>query len=490
MCYLDSKPTWLIFVILIFMSSQLNAQNVLFVRGAERSGGATEGSGVSDPRDIRGFTEQLADIRDPAGSYFSNNPTGSGNHSWFEFATLLDANGYHVEQTTESVEAGAPAKGPTDGAPVTFGAGFETETFADLNAETGNTQFRNLAFFDIVVFGSNNAVYQSSQINAVDNFIRGGGSAIFISDANFGSERGDAASSDQQFLSRFGITMNEDRGTYSLRRNQGEPGFEEFRDPNSDILAGVNEYMGEGVSPLTIPANSNSLPADVTANIIGGIPAGQTIRQPGGNTRPATVFDASILAVEAGAGQFIGYYDRNTFFNPGGAGSNINRFEHQQLALNIFEFLVPVTEIVPPTGFSIFRGFVVGGVTISDFTDSDDQSASFNPGFVLSSDESPVWLNFNSVANTASAIHIESTGNTPGLEYIVEAFNWTTSQFEIVGTAPETFNSDSISEFLIAPEDHIEPGTGNVSCQIGWRAAGFTLLFPWQVDVDRVGWVQ
>ena len=145
---------------------------------------------------------------------------------------------------------------------------------------------------------------------------------------------------------------------------------------------------------------------------------------------------------------------------------------------------------MPPIGFSIFRGFEVGGVTISDFTDSDDQSASFKSGFVLSSDKSLVWLNFSSVANTASAIHIESTGNTPGIEYIVEAFNWTTSQFEEVGTAPETFNSDSISEFLIAPEDHIEPGTGNVRCQIGWRAAGFTLLFPWQVDVDRVGWVQ
>ena len=58
------------------------------------------------PFNIRGFTEQLADIRDPAGPVFTNNPTGNGNHSWFELASLLNNNGFNVEQTTETVEAG------------------------------------------------------------------------------------------------------------------------------------------------------------------------------------------------------------------------------------------------------------------------------------------------------------------------------------------------------------------------------------------------
>lgn len=312
--------------------------SLLFVRGADRSGGATEGSGVSDPFNIRGYTEQLVDIRDPTGPVFTNNSTGGGNHSWFELATLLTANGYSVEQTTESVEPGAAATGPTNGVGVTFGIGFQSATFADLNANNGITQSRTLSDYDVVVFGSNNAVYLPSQIDAVDSYIRGGGGAVFISDANFGSVRGDAQKSDQQFLGRFGVLVNEDRGTYQVNRGDGSGGFTEFRSPSSPILAGVDAFDGEGVSPFTLPADLSTLPADVTAEIIAGVPAGQTVRGPGNNTRSATTSDASILALEAGNGRIIGHFDRNTFFNLNGAGTNINRFDNAQLALNIFEF--------------------------------------------------------------------------------------------------------------------------------------------------------
>ena len=242
--------------------------SILFVRGADRSGGATEGSRVPDPFNIGGFTEQLCDIRDPTGSVFSNNSTGNSNHSWFELATLLTANGYSLEQTTESVEPSAAATGPTDGVGVTFDTGFEAATFADLNANNGITQSRTLADYDVVVFGSNNAVYSAEQIDAVDSYIRGGGNAVFISDANFGSVRGDAQRSDQQFLDRFGVLVNEDRGTYRLTRGDGSGNFAEFRDPSNPILGGVDDFDGEGVSPYTLPANLNTLPADVTAQII------------------------------------------------------------------------------------------------------------------------------------------------------------------------------------------------------------------------------
>ena len=328
-------------VLALAEQSSLHAQqsgSVLFVRGADRSGGATEGSGVSDPFNIRGFTEQLADIRDPTGPVFSNNSTGGGNHSWFELASLLTANGYSVEQTTESVEPSAGATGPTNGVGVTFGIGFQAATFADLNSNSGVTQSRTLADYDVVVFGSNNALYFPSQIDAVDSYIRGGGGAVFISDANFGSVRGDAQRSDQQFLDRFGVQVNEDRGTYRLTRGDGSGNFAEFRSPSSPILAGVDDFDGEGVSPFTLPADLSTLPADVTPQIIAGVPAGQTIRGPGNNNRSATTSDASLLALEAGNGRIIGHFDRNTFFNLNGAGTSINRFDNAQLALNIFEF--------------------------------------------------------------------------------------------------------------------------------------------------------
>jgi len=343
-----------LFAVVLTLAEQRSLQaqqsgSVLFVRGADRSGGATEGSGVADPFNIRGFTEQLADIRDPAGPVFSNNPTGGGNHSWSELANLLTANGYSVEQTAESVEPSAGATGPTDGVGVTFDTGFQAATLADLNSNNGITQSRTLDDYDVVVFGSNNAVYTADQIDAVDAYIRGGGGAIFISDANFGSVRGDAQRSDQQFLDRFGVLVNEDRGTYRLTRGDGSGNFAEFRDPSNPILGGVDDFDGEGVSPFTLPANLNTLPADVTAQIIAGVPAGQTVRGPGNNTRQATTSDASLLALNAGTGRIIGHFDRNTFFNLNGAGTSINRFDNAQLALNIFEFTT--------TGF-ILRGDV------------------------------------------------------------------------------------------------------------------------------------
>ncbi|MEM8946068.1 MAG: PEP-CTERM sorting domain-containing protein [Planctomycetota bacterium] len=326
------------------MASQTLAARILFVRGADRSGGATEGAVIADPFDIRGYTEQLADIRDPAGPVFSNDPAGNGNHSWFELATLLTANGYHVEQTTESIEPGAPSTGPTEGAPVAFGAGFEASTFADLNANNGVTQSRTLQDYEVVVFGSNNAVYASSQIDAVDDFIRSGGGAVFISDANFGSVRGDAQRSDQQFLDRFGILVNEDRGTYRLDRGAGNTPFTEFRSPASPLLESVNSFDGEGVSPFTLPNDLNTLPVDVSVEIVAGVPEGQTVRGPGNNARSATPQDASLLAVRAGAGRIVGHFDRNTFFNRGGAGSNLNRFDNEQLALNIFDYVSEIPE--------------------------------------------------------------------------------------------------------------------------------------------------
>ena len=346
----SSRLTCFFLLLIVFTASEnlfgQDTLNILFVRGADRSGGATEGSGVSDPFNIRGFTEQLADIRDPAGPVFTNNPTGNGNHSWFELASLLNNNGFNVEQTTETVEAGAADSGPTDGAPVTFDTGFQTATFADLNANNGITQTRTLDDFDAVIFGSNNAVYNVSQIDAVDSYIRSGGGAIFISDANFGRVRGDAQRSDQQFLDRFGIQVNEDSGTYQLNRGDGASGFEEFRDPDSPLLEGVDTFDGEGVSPFTLPADPSDLPADVFAQVVAGVPNGQDVRGPGNDRRDSTPLDAALLLVEAGQGRIVGHFDRNTFFNQNGAGSDVRNFDNTQLALNIFSFAATVESCV------------------------------------------------------------------------------------------------------------------------------------------------
>src|SRR5436189_109802 len=74
-------------------------------------------------------------------------------------------------------------------------------------------------------------------------FVRGGGAALFRSDANFGSNWGDAPGSDQQFLDRFGLAINQDKGQYAVSRSAGD-----FLQGDHPILAGVNSFDGEGVS--------------------------------------------------------------------------------------------------------------------------------------------------------------------------------------------------------------------------------------------------
>ncbi|MEM1305149.1 MAG: malectin domain-containing carbohydrate-binding protein, partial [Planctomycetota bacterium] len=190
---------------------QPTGPRVLFVRGADRSGGFLE-AGNDTAR-----TEQLADI--------NNLATNNGNHGWGELRETLEAANFQVEQITESVEPGSTS-GPTDGVHIDF-------------------ELMDLSVYDAIVFGSNNAVYDTAAVDAVEAYVRGGGSTLFISDANFGGDWADASDSDQQFLDRFGLIMHQDQGTYSLFRSQGD-----YAVPDHPILTGVDRFDGEGVTPI------------------------------------------------------------------------------------------------------------------------------------------------------------------------------------------------------------------------------------------------
>ncbi len=282
---------------------------VLFIRGADRSGGFLEANNDA------GRTEQLADI--------NNASTSGGNHGWKTLATTLTNNGFNVSQAIEPLAPGDPATGQTTGAPLNF-----TDPTGD--------HYVNLSAYDVVVFGSNNAAYGTAAVDAVENYIRGGGGAIFISDANFGSDWADASNSDQPFLSRFGLTVNQDNGTYSLERSKGE-----FLVPDHPILAGVDKFDGEGVTPITVGA---TLPEGVSVEILAKA-EGQVRRNvaPFGNknqggTTAATDLDAALLVATIDQGRLIGHFDRNTFFNDNGAGTDITRYDNEQFAINMFTF--------------------------------------------------------------------------------------------------------------------------------------------------------
>lgn len=142
----------------------------------------------------------------------------------------------------------------------------------------------------------------------------------------------------------------------------------------------------------------------------------------------------------------------------------------------------------PPSSYTVFRGVELNG-SISDYASSDDIAASYRPGFTLGVSEPPVWLIFSAVAPAAAQFRVESSAGTPGLEYTVEAFNWATSSYDIISSRTETFNVDEVAEFPVVAADHIDVN-GEVRSRVGWRVVGFTINFPWVVNVDQTGWTQ
>ncbi|MEO0483146.1 MAG: GC-type dockerin domain-anchored protein, partial [Planctomycetota bacterium] len=329
------------------------APTVLFVRGAERSGGFFEAGNDA------GLTEQLADI--------TNTATNGGNHGWFELATALEADGFVVEQMIEPLEPGAPATGQTTGAALPF------ETM-------------DLSGYDLIVFGSNNAEYAAAQADAIESYIRGGGSTLFISDANFGSDWPDAPTSDQAFLDRFGWVMQQDRGTYRLERSMGD-----FLTPESAILAGVDSFDGEGVSPIVVPASD--LPGVDSILVVRANPGSQTRNNDTtsgqGSSRAVGPNDAALCVAFADCGRLAGHFDRNTFFNLNGAGTNINRFENEAYAINLFRWLaidpadVTVDGVCTP---GLGAAGVDGLVTLSDFSCYLSEWSASAPGADITTD--------------------------------------------------------------------------------------------------------
>jgi hypothetical protein len=302
-------------VLALLFASPAAAQSpqILFVRGGPGTGGFLEG----------GSDEQLSDI--------DNYSTANGNHGWGQLADTLRALGFDPVQMTEG-----PAENNT---PIDF---------ANLD----------LSAYTIIVLGSNNADYPPEAVDAVDQFVRGGGGLLVISDANWGQNWGDAPTSDQAFLDRYGLIMNQDRGTYVLDRSDGDFVVGGVNQGDHPILVGVEAFDGEGVSPITIGDPMDDVTVRVLANAEGQVRVNDDYE--GGSTRPATEGDGALVTVEAGAGRVVGHFDRNTFFNENGAGTDLTRFDNARYAKQLFGWLAGMFATAPEPPATA-RGIAVQG---------------------------------------------------------------------------------------------------------------------------------
>lgn len=157
----------------------------------------------------------------------------------------------------------------------------------------------------------------------------------------------------------------------------------------------------------------------------------------------------------------------------------------------IAEVVVDSFEIAA-SSFSTFRGVQIGG-NLASIQSGDDARLRYNPGFVLNTNEAPIWVTFDATIPTDSPtdlkIFYEANANTPGLTITVEAFNWNTNSFDVLDSFDASFNADENVGIVISGHpEYVEAGSGDVRARIGWRKTGFTIVFPWEVGIDWMGW--
>lgn len=302
--------------VLVFAATGLHAQTVdptgrsiLFIRGADGTGGATEG-GTPAQR-----TEQLSDV--------GNLATNAGNHGWGYLRLLLESDGFRVLQRVESPS---------------------TLTLSALLPHR------------VVVFGSNNRAYSAAEVAALHGYMDAGGSALFASDANWGSTWEAAPASDNPFLARYGAQVYQDSGQVPVLK-RSEAG--RYLIPDHPALSGpggvggvddVNQYNGEGVSLFRITAGANGYQAVPLVAATGLLKRLNNPQGGAGATQQAGTGDAAMILVEKGDARLIGHYDRNTFFNLNGAGTDIQKLDNAKLALGIFRFLASVKATATSAG--------------------------------------------------------------------------------------------------------------------------------------------
>ena len=266
-----------------------DSPRVLFVRGANNTGGF----GVANTDAER--TEHLSSVDDPS--------TATSNYSWMQLRSLLESEGFVVEERAEPLALEAL---PTP-----------------------------LSEYAVVVMGSNNAAYAPPSVDAIEGFIRARGGVLFVGDMRFGPTAVAAAASDNHFLSRFGLTVQQGLGTYSLTRTP------DFVVPGHPLVLGIDEIKGvpaaagDTVSPVRLGAVPSGVTLEVFARAEG------QVQQLDGNVRPADELDAAALAGSVQGGRFVVLYDRDVFVNEKlkTSASSIVAADNLDFAVNVFDWL-------------------------------------------------------------------------------------------------------------------------------------------------------
>ncbi len=278
--------------------------------------------------------------------------------------------------------------------------------------------------------------------------------------------------------------------------------FDSNGDGDLDILLGgwSNEHLFENVpsNEMTEDEVDGNLPPLFNLDpiaLVGTADVGETdaytASDIGSNSFISVVVngdDDYLLEVLDGGNNVVGTSDR------GGLGTE----EALQVQTSAGSYTIQVTTLdlartvdTDPDDWNTFRGFITSG-DLNSLLGSDDDKMCHNPGITIFPAEAPITLDFVGVLSNDSPasleVTIESTANTVGLELTFSFWNFNTNSWDIVGTATQSLNTDTVRSFPGTPADHVESGTGEVRTRYEVRVVSFIFLFPCEDCVDQVFW--
>ncbi len=156
-------------------------------------------------------------------------------------------------------------------------------------------------------------------------------------------------------------------------------------------------------------------------------------------------------------------------------------------------YRTPSPFTIHPDSVTALRGQWASG-TLVDVFDSDDSYLNYQAQVTANSSEAPVCLIVDGASGdpdlSSIQLLMESQAGTPGLTAILEAWNWTENEYDIVDSSATRFNIDAVVTVDLSNmvSDYVQPGSGSVRARVGWRKTGLTINFPWEVRLDQLVW--
>lgn len=193
---------------------------------------------------------------------------------------------------------------------------------------TASFDAQKLRQYDVVVLGSNNRVFTSTEVKTLTDYFTNGGSLLTYADFQYGPTNWD---SDNSFLKQFGIEVMPDNFQPAV----------DITDivTSHPIMAGVKAIRGEGISQFHVSA------AALVQHMV--IAKCSPLSRSGCVLPPedqAKVIEGDVVACVVArrnvkGGRLATVCDRNIFHNGPGVGSDIDQGDDRLFARNLFRWL-------------------------------------------------------------------------------------------------------------------------------------------------------